>query len=106
MVLPGRLALWSYLTGQVVSSPGGARGWVSGATGSASAHSTQGSSISGRLLRRSATIGDVLDSLLALAGDAFYAAAVACHRHGQLDAVGACRASAQRFVGRQLWMAG
>jgi hypothetical protein len=39
---PGRLALWSYLTGQVVSSPGGARGWVGGATGSASTHSTRG----------------------------------------------------------------
>jgi hypothetical protein len=50
---------------------------VGGATSSASVHSTRGSSISGLLLRRSAAIGDVLESLLALAGDAFYAAAAA-----------------------------
>jgi WhiB family transcriptional regulator, redox-sensing transcriptional regulator len=50
---------------------------VGGAIGSASVHGTRGSSIASSLPRRSAAIGDVLDSLLTLAEDAFYAAAAA-----------------------------
>ena len=44
---------------------------------SATVYSPRGSWISRPLLRRNAAIGDVLDSLLALAEDAFYAAAAA-----------------------------
>lgn len=50
---------------------------VGRAIGSPSVHSTRGSSMSGLLPRRSAAIGDALDALLALAEDAFYAAAAA-----------------------------
>jgi len=77
----GRFALWSHLAGQVAASPGGARDGGGRATGSASVHGTRGSSISGLFLRRSATIGDVLDSVLACAGDAFYAAAEVADQH-------------------------
>jgi WhiB family redox-sensing transcriptional regulator len=62
--------------GRLLPLPAVPEAGVGGATGSASV-STRGSSISGLLLRRSAGIGDVLDSLLALAEDAFYAAAAA-----------------------------